>query len=141
MAIKVFLDTNIVLDILDDKRSFHPQAVKLYRLIEDYELNAFISESVLTNSDYILQKIATKPIRLSMLSQLLDFVEVLPCITKTCLNAFQRNVADLEDALLYQVALEANVDYFITNDSSVLKKLSSSSLPVVSTKEFLTINK
>jgi predicted nucleic acid-binding protein len=110
-------------------------------LIEDNELNAFLSESVLSTADYILQKTATRTIRLSMLSHLLGFLPILSCTTKICQQAIESNPGDLEDAILYQVALEGKVDYFITNDINALKKLSSPDLPVVSTKEFLTINK
>ncbi len=141
MAIKIFLDTNIVLDVLDDKRPFHSSAAELYRIIEESEVKGFISESVLTTTDYILQKVATKEIRTSMISHLLGLLEVLPCNTQICNKALQSNFSDLEDAILYQIALSGGIEYFITNDGKALKKLSLPTLQVISSKEFLTINK
>jgi predicted nucleic acid-binding protein len=141
MDTKVFLDTNIILDILDDKRPFHSPAVELYRLLKTGEPDAYISESILTTTDYILQKSVGKSIRISLLSQLLDFLQVLPCTTKTCQKAIRSNFTDLEDAILYQIALENDVDFFITNDNKALKKLSLPALPVISSKEFLNINR
>lgn len=140
MGIKIFLDTNIVLDILDDKRTFHSNALELFRLIEANELEVFISESVLATTDYILQKTTGKATRIGLLSELLDSLHVLSCTTKTCRLALQSNYADLEDAILYQIAIEYSVDYFITNDKGI-KKLSLSALPVISTNEFLNINR
>ncbi len=139
MGIKIFLDTNIILDILDDKRPAHSPSVELYQLIETGELDAFISESVLTTTDYILQKIATRSKRADLLFILLDFLQVLPCTTKTCRKALQSNFPDMEDSILYHIALDHSLDYFITNDKAV-KKLCVAALPIISPKEFLNIN-
>lgn len=140
MAIKIFLDTNIVLDLLDDKRPFHLSAVNVYRQIEEGETEAFISESVLTTADYIFQKIASKAKRTELFTELLEFLDVLPCSKDTCLKAVKVNYPDLEDVLLHAIALDHYIDYFISNDKS-LKKLSSEKLPVLSSKEFLSINR
>ena len=139
MVTKIFLDINVVLDILDDKRPFHSFAVTLYQFIEANKADAFISESILATTDYILQKTTGKETRITLFSELLDYLQVLPCSNKICRAALQNKFSDLEDALLYQVAIEHSVDYFITNDKS-LKKLSVPGLPVISTNEFLKIN-
>ena len=140
MATKIFLDTNIVLDVLDDKRPYHAGAVEIWRMIETNQVDAFISESVVTATDYILQKSSGKPRRISLLSDLLVFLQILPCTTTTCTTAFQNTFPDTEDTILYQVALEGEVDYFITNDLKAQKRLSTGSLPVIPTKDFLSIN-
>lgn len=140
MGTKIFLDTNVVLDILDDKRSYHSAAVELYQLIEVSEADAFISESILATADYILQKTAGKETRITLFSELFDNLQVLPCSNKICHSALQSNFSDFEDAILYQIAIEHSVDYFITNDKR-LKKLFLPALPVISTKEFLNISR
>ena len=50
---KIFLDTNIVLDIIDSTRSNHEKALQLgsYLLLNDYEI--FVSEDMLTTLFYI----------------------------------------------------------------------------------------
>ncbi len=35
MATKIFLDTNIILDIFDNKRPFSTESIKVLNLIED----------------------------------------------------------------------------------------------------------
>ena len=141
MAIKIFLDTNIILDILDDKRPFHSTAVKLYGKIEAGEVNGFISESVLTTTDYILQKVATKETRISMISHLLDFFNILPCNNDISLKAISSNFSDFEDAVLHQIAVSGSMEFFITNDIKALKSLAHAALPVISSNDFLNINK
>lgn len=96
-----------------------------------------LSESVLTTADYVLQRNSTKSKRQGHISDLLNIMEVLPCSTHVCRKALTAKFNDLEDSILYQVALEHNMDYFITNDKLALKKLASPLLPVVSTKNFL----
>jgi predicted nucleic acid-binding protein len=139
MGFKIFLDTNIVLDILDDKRPFHSTAIELYQLIEENELDAYISETVLATTDYILQKKASKETRTGLLTELIDFLQIVSCNNKTCRKALQSNFSDLEDAILYYMAVDHSLDYFISNDKR-LKKFSIATLPVLSTKEFLNIN-
>lgn len=140
MATKVFLDTNIVLDILDNKRPTHSSAIILYQQIISGNVSAYISETVFTTTDYLLQKTVSKSIRIVILTEILNHLKILSCNSGLCKKALTINFPDLEDALLYQIALENKIDYFISNDKAALKKLTSVSLPAISTKDFLTIN-
>ena len=125
MASKIFLDSNIVLDFLDNKRPHHEQAVSLFLEIESGLYEAFISETVITNTDYILRKQATRAQRVSLYNDLLRLLNLLPCSAHTCQAAFRVEFVDIEDCILYQIATEAHLDYFITNDLKLLKHFSS----------------
>ena len=139
MAIKIFLDTNIILDVFDDKRIFHNDSIALYKLIEDGAVLGFVTESVLTTTDYILQKNLSKKYRQLLFTELNSLLKILPCSRQNFEKALQTNFDDLEDALLYQIALENKIDYYITNDLTVIKKLSNSILPILKPKELLKI--
>ena len=141
MAIKIFLDTNIILDVFDDKRISHNHSIALYKLIEDGAVLGFVTESVLTTTDYILQKNLSKKYRQLLFTELNSLIKILPCSNQSFEKALQINFDDLEDALLYQVALENKIDYYITNDLAVIKKISSSLLPVLSAKDLMKIVK
>ena len=136
MDIKIFLDTNIILDLLDEKRPFHKEAVDLFARVENGDIDAFISESVLSTTDYILCKLIPKQKRIAVINDLLNYTSVLPLTKAVCQKALKSPVDDFEDALLYQMAIENNLDYFVSNDSSFLKK-SLPALPVISTKNLL----
>lgn len=56
MAYKVFLDTNIVLDIFHRDRPFYDEAVELFYFLDENKFIAFYSESVLTTTAYVLRK-------------------------------------------------------------------------------------
>ena len=137
MATKVFVDTNIILDVFDDKRISHNDSIALYTLIEDGVLVGFITESVLTTTDYILQKILSKKYRQLLFTELNNLIKILPCNNLILEGALKTNFNDLEDALLYQIALENKVDYYITNDMAVIKKLTSSLLPALTAKDLM----
>ena len=139
MAIKIFLDTNIILDVFDNKRIFHSDSTALYHLIENGLIVAFVTESVLTTTDYILQKNLSKKYRQLLFTELNNLLHILPCSQQHFQTALQTNFDDLEDSLLYQIALANKVDYFVSNDKALNKKLSSVLLPVITSKGLMKI--
>ena len=140
MATKLFLDTNIILDILDRERPFSKEAEVLFKFIEDGTFAAFFSESVITTTDYVLIKKFTNVQRVSILTDLLKLVTIIECSNRIVRNALLKS-ADVEDAILYELALTEKLEYFITNDKQALNKLATKKLPIVTTKDFLQLLK
>jgi predicted nucleic acid-binding protein len=141
MAIKLFLDTNIILDVLDTERPFSKESQILFGLIDAGTVLAYFSESVITTTDYILIKKFSRTQRINIINDLLKLVTVIECTNSIVQNAIIKNETDIEDAILYELANNQKLDYFITNDKQALKKLASKKLPIVNTKEFLRILK
>lgn len=139
MATKIFLDTNIILDILDTERPFSKESEVLFRFIEDGSLLAYFSESVITTTDYVLIKKFTNTRRVSILSDLLKLITIIECTNSIVQNALLKNEPDVEDAILYELALTEKLDYFITNDKQALKKPANKKLPIITTKGFLVL--
>jgi predicted nucleic acid-binding protein len=75
-----------------------------------------------------------------ILTELLSLIDILPCTKKIFLDGLMLPGNDIEDAVLYQLSSENNLDYFITENKKDFKKFLQPSLPVISTKEFLNIN-
>ena len=138
MAIKVFLDTNIILDLLDSKRRFHASSKQLFFHIENRKLKGYISESVMRNMDYILQKLWPKPERDQFFEALLETITVLSCKTSTSQNALQIALPDLEDAILFQIAIENEVDFLVSNDHQLTKFNGIGMLQTISTEDLLS---
>jgi predicted nucleic acid-binding protein len=137
MAIKVFLDTNIILDLLDIKRRFHESSKQLFSNIENRKLKGYISESVICNTDYILQKLWSKLERNQFFETLLETITVLPCKTSTIQNALKIALPDLEDAILFQIALENEIDFLVSNDHQLTKFSETGMLKTISTEGLL----
>jgi predicted nucleic acid-binding protein len=141
MAIKLFLDTNIILDILDTNRIFAEESALIFNNIETGFYTGYISKSVITTTDYILTKKFNHINRIALLKELLGLLKIIGCNNAIIQNAIQSNTHDIEDAILYQLALSEKVDYFITNDKQAQIKLTSKKLPIVSSKQFLKLLK
>ena len=120
MATRIFLDTNIFLDLLDNQRQCHKEAVLLFELIDNGEVMAFFSESVVTTTDYLLQKLLSKDLRTEFFGEISKKVQMLPCSNMILDRAVSLEFGDLEDLILFQLALENKVDFFITNDKKLL---------------------
>ena len=102
-------------------------------------MQAYFSESVVTTTDYVLKKKFTNAKRVSILTDLLQLVTIIDCSNSIVQNALLKNESDVEDAILYELALTEKLDYFITNDKQALKKLATKKLPIITTKDFLIL--
>ena len=138
MAYKIFLDINILIDLLDDKRSNHLGAVRLIDRAEAGACYAFVTESVLNTTAYLIRKDYTPPKLRQLFNHLLSFVELIPVTTLIYTSGVQRTINDVEDAILYTAALHASVDFFITDDMKDFRKLEIPALPVMTATEFLS---
>ncbi len=133
MANKIFLDTNIVIDFII-KRDFELAATEqIFDSIHKNEAEAYISESVISTSIYLLRqyKIDT----LAIFRDLCRFIHVAP---------FNRNIlfmpiekfSDAEDGLLYFLANHNKMNYFITRNKKDFT-YAVPSLPVLTPNEFI----
>ena len=137
MAFKIFLDINIVIDLYDESRPGYNNAVKIFKLAEAHKLDAFISETVLTTTAYVLRKQVT-PVELrEIISGLNTILTVLPSDNRLIAKALGNNIRDIEDAILYETARHHKLHYFISNDKNDFKKADEVVLPVLTSEKFL----
>ncbi len=130
MAPKIFIDTNIIIDFLE-QRSFELNATNtLFKLIEENYISGFISESVVTTALYITGFE-------NRILRLLGIIQII-CIENDAIeNALKSNFKDKEDAILYHGALDKKIDYFITRNKKDFVKFSLKQLPLLTPKELL----
>jgi predicted nucleic acid-binding protein len=134
MAKKIFLDTNIVADIIDAKRANHTQAIRVMeKLIKD-DYCVCISEDILTTLFYISKsKVETLEFFKNVI--LVDW-EILSFGKSTLQEgvdiALQEGV-DLEDTLQCLCAKHNGCKTIITNDS----RFYGCGLDVVDIEQFL----
>ena len=130
---RIFLDTNIVLDIVDPQRINNKKAVELWNILVYKKYTIIISEDMLSTIFYINKD----------KKQTLEFFNL---ITKRwIISIFGKNVIenvirlslknnlDLEDMLQCFCAKENNCDILITND----KKFYDCGIQLMTTEEFL----
>ncbi len=139
MAFKVFFDTNIIVDFFIDNRLGHEDAKKLIAAVENNVIKGYFSECVVNTTAYLVRKsIAINQFRVEM-DEMLTLVKILPCTNSIAKAAYSISQNDLEDAVLYQLAFENKVDYFITSDLKDLKKISHPLLPIINAKKMIEL--
>ena len=135
MACKIFLDANIVLDVLHIDREFHEDAKELFFSIEANRCSAFYSESILTIIAYVLRKQMLSNQINSLIIELNKKIGFLSSLKIHSSLAAQQNSPDFEDALLYQIALHHQMDYFVTSNVKDFKKIQQPALPVIRARD------
>jgi len=131
---KVFLDTNIVLDIIDSTRKNHKFALEVvrYLLLNDYTI--VISEDMLSTIFYI--SIQKKDALLFVKEVILidwQIVSFGEDVIRTAINLSIEKNLDLEDLLQCLCAKENSCDVLITND----KKFFDCGVSIYTTENFL----
>jgi predicted nucleic acid-binding protein len=133
--VKVFVDTNIFIDILLDREPFSKNAVLIYKLCENHMLEGYVAPITLNNIYYICRK--SKHIE-EIKKYLFDIstiftVSVLDSESIKKANTYKIN--DYEDALQYAMAIQNICEYLITRNTKDFKKMDI--LNVVTPEAFL----
>lgn len=135
MVYKIFLDANVVLDVLHADCEFHEEAKKLFLAVNDNQCKAYYSESILTIIAYVLRKVMSASQINTIILQLNKNIRLLSCTGIQPTFAAQKNPPDFEDALLYEIALHHQMDFFITSNVKDFKKFQQPNLPVIRARE------
>ncbi len=133
MVNKLFLDTNIIIDYVQERNNELDAIKEIMHLAELEIIELFISESVITASFYVLQK--QKIDALAVLREICRIVHIVP-FSKDILYHSIEKFKDIEDGLLYFSASKAKMNYFITRNVKDFTFLFPS-LPVLSPTNFL----
>ncbi|MBR4826698.1 MAG: PIN domain-containing protein [Bacteroidales bacterium] len=133
---KVFLDTNILLDLLLEREGYEDSA-RLFELQDDGKLKLYVSFLTMVNVSYVYKKTVGQNVAIANLKYLSTLVEVLPMNGEQLQQALLMTGPDFEDILQASCAAEAHCDYLITRnqkDFKISKGLSADvSLPAVLT--------
>jgi predicted nucleic acid-binding protein len=134
--LKALIDTNIILDVLLERKSFFKPAVEIFCLAEDSKIEAFICATTVTTIDYLLTKsLPVKKARMA-LSHIISLFEIAPVNKAVIERALNSRVTDFEDAVLEESGKIAGVDCIITRN---VKDFKYASIKVFEPIEFLAI--
>jgi len=135
----LFLDTNIILDLLATRMPFYTEAAKLFSLADKEKIKLSISSLCIADAHYILSRQNSQIEVRSILRKFKVLVTVLPLDNKIIDLALNSDFRDFEDAIQYYTAIENDQDLIITRNHQDFKE---SKLPVMSAGEFIkTIKK
>lgn len=132
---KVFVDNDVILDILLPRRDFR-HSFDLMRLAEENEIDAYTSPLVFSNSFYIVKRLRDAAKANSTIKKIRILFKVLKIDQKIIDMALASEFLDFEYAVQYYAALQQGMDYFITRNK---KDFVDSQLVVITPLEFLAL--
>lgn len=113
---KVFLDTDVILDVLTEREPHFETAVELFLQMQDRTIQAYTSPVIIANIFYILNKHLGRKKAIQSLIKLKSLVKVLNCGDRVIELALSSDFKDFEDSIQYYTALENNIDILITRN-------------------------
>ncbi len=135
MQKKIFLDANILLDLLL-KRDGHETIRQLFEIIIAGQVKGYTSVSVLHILAYWLQKAYGVATAKKLLVSLADEITFIDCSHASATQALASSFSDIEDSIQYHTAIQHKIGFFITRDKGLIRQ-SGKALPIVSPKAFL----
>ena len=133
---KLFLDTNVIVDLLENRKPWVQDVMVLFQLAVEKKVELFVSDLTIVNIAYITCKSYPVDQLYDALARLRKFVTIAGTGSRVINKAIDSRYNDFEDAVQYFAAKGENVDYIITRNA---KDFSFSSIPVLSPGEFLDL--
>ena len=135
---KVFVDTDVILDLLARRiPHFHLSAL-LLTLAEMKKLQLYTSPLILTNTFYILRKQLGNEAAKNSLRKLRILLNIIDSSESVVDKALNSDFSDFEDAIQYYTALDHGISVIVTRN---LRDYKNASLIVQTPETFLVANK
>lgn len=131
---KIFLDTNVILDLLAERHPFYEPIAKIVSLADRKEISLLTSPITFTTVEYVLSKFETKETALLKLQKFSILCQVAEANQETIDKSLFSFFRDFEDAVQYFCALQSNCDLILTRNKADFKN---SVLPVFTAFEYL----
>lgn len=134
---KVFVDTNILLDVFLRREAFVDASVAVIADCESGKVKGFVSAISLNNLHYILTRHIGKNKALEAVRIVLNVFTVVALDEKILRLAADLAHKDFEDAIQLYSALQAGAVYIVTRDANHFPK---NGIPILSPSDYLTMN-
>lgn len=119
---KVFVDTDVCLDLLSGRKPFNKTAEILFSLADNRKVKIYVSSLSFSNIDYVLRSQYSSTHSRQLIGKFKTLVHVLSVDSKTIDLAIASDFNDFEDAIQYSCALENNLTTIITRNVKDYKK-------------------
>ena len=132
---RLFIDTNIVIDLLSRRTPFYEEAAELFSLADKKQIELSVSSLTIANTSYVLLRQMDASKAKSILRKLKLILRILPLDDKIIGLALNDEAfIDFEDGIQYFTAIENEQELILTRN---LKDFKGSKLPVMTAKQFI----
>jgi len=132
---KVFLDTNVVIDFCAHRAPFFQPAACIVDMGYRGEIDIAISALTFINVAYILRKAFPKEDVYAKLGSLAELCDVSPIDRSTVKEAIRRRSSDFEDCVQCFSAMASRADIIVTRDETGFKDLP---VPFITPSDFIS---
>lgn len=132
--IKLFVDSDIILDLLAKREPHYVHAAQLFTLIDQKEIIAFTSPLIFANLHYLLKKLTSNASALKSLRKLKTLINILPIDERVIDQSLNSEFNDFEDAIQYFTAVNNGINLILTRNKIDYKK---SKITISTADEFL----
>ena len=132
--LKVFIDSDIILDLLLEREGFYEYAALIFENSEKGNIYVFTSSISIANISYIIRKEIKNSKKVKeYIKNLIEFIHILSVEESTIQEALETDFLDFEDSIQYITAVQNQMDYILTRNK---KDYKTSSIKVYDSKEF-----
>jgi len=131
---KVFVDTDIVLDLFSNRESFYSHSAHLFSEADKGKIRIHVSSLTFSNLNYILSRQYSVDQARKKLLKFKTLITVLSVTDKVVELALSSDFKDFEDGLQYFTAIENNLKTLLTRN---LKDYKTAEITVMTAEQFL----
>ena len=131
---RLFLDTNVMLDLFGEREPFYDSIARIATLADKGEVKLTVSTLSYSIVFYLLSKFEDSKIVKEKLRKFKIISETSDLTDKIIEKGLSSSFSDFEDALQYHCALKADCNILITRN---VKDFKESEMPVMTATEYL----
>ena len=138
MSKKIFVDSDVILDILCQREPHYEYAAYVFSLSDTKKIVLYTTSLVFSNVYYILRKLLGIQKSKEALRKLKSLVKVISVEEKEVDLALNSKFSDFEDALQYYTAMRHGIKILLTRN---IKDYKEREIIVQTPEEFISDNK
>jgi len=132
---KVFVDTNILVDLIADRRPFSKFAIQIFSKAEERKIKLYTSSHSIATTHYLLKKYIDEKELREVLYNILDYLNIVAIDQDVIKKGLKSKHKDFEDALQIISAYSIeNLDCIVTRN---IKDFKGSEIPVLTPDELI----
>jgi len=131
---RLFLDTNILIDIIEDRAEFAKDSSAVLILAELLGANLSIAWHGLATTYYIIRRARTEQAAMAEVDKILAWADVAPVDSFSAARARSLQLPDFEDAMQCACAENCLADFIVTRN---IRDFTSSPIQAISPTDFL----
>ncbi len=134
MKEKLFLDTNVVIDLLGEREPFYESAAKIATLADKGKVQIYISALTYSTAYYLLARFEDKEIVKEKIRKFKVIAETSDLTDRIIDKGLASKFSDFEDSLQYYCAIKMDCNIIITRNGKDFKV---SDISVLTPDEYL----